>query len=110
MNVMLQDLNRGVFAPGRGSPSLAACSTSIQNGGFYGPFVDVEGWYSPVPAKTRMERANDLKLKVELDLVNAEIIQRGLQAAGKRLFPYAAKDIIAKTLDKCLKEEETLVI
>merc|ERR1712178_524563 len=45
----LQRLNGHTFQPYRGMPVIEACEAGVDNGGFYGPFADIEGWYSPVP-------------------------------------------------------------
>jgi hypothetical protein len=37
-----------------------ACLTSLSNGGYYGPFVESEGWYTgPFPPKSRPEVIGD---------------------------------------------------
>mmetsp|Transcript_31388 Transcript_31388/g.90047 ORF Transcript_31388/g.90047 Transcript_31388/m.90047 type:complete len:241 (+) Transcript_31388:3-725(+) len=38
-------LNEDSFQPDRGTPDREACATALEQGGFYGPFVDTEDFY-----------------------------------------------------------------
>lgn len=44
----LEALNVGNYAPERGEISMEMCTVGLGQGGFYGPFVDIEGFYSPL--------------------------------------------------------------
>ena len=41
LHAALKQLNTAIFTPHRGEDSVAACEAALNNGGFYGPFVDV---------------------------------------------------------------------
>jgi len=96
----LKRLNKGLFSPGRGTPTLAACEMGIENGGFYGPFVDVEGWYTP-QAKTPGEAQKDKMLRKLLATANSDIVQQGVAQAAQKLTP-EIRDWWMHSLDKCL--------
>lgn len=48
LQATLAALNAQVFDPDRGEPQLDACTVGLGEGGFLGPFVHHQGWYSPV--------------------------------------------------------------
>jgi len=43
MLARLNELNKTIFNPDRGEPTIAACAQAVLNGGFYGPFVKLPG-------------------------------------------------------------------
>lgn len=96
----LRGLNNGFFDPGRGTESLAACEQGIGSGGYYGPFVKVDGWYSPVPPRTTGERQKDEALKLVLRLLNKDIVKYGVSALGKAYLP-SIRQRWMSSLDKC---------
>jgi len=58
MQAKLAFLSRDNFEPDRGTSALKACEVQFFNGGYYGPFHKIEGYYSPVepvddPAKKK---------------------------------------------------------
>ena len=58
---LLAKRNLGNFDPDRGAESIAVLR-GLRNGGYYGPFVDVSDYYSPVPPPTPAEgRAREVQ-------------------------------------------------
>jgi len=48
MQAKLALLSKDNFNPDRGHSALEACEVQFLNGGYYGPFHKIEGYYSPV--------------------------------------------------------------
>jgi len=101
MTAELEALNRNVFRPGRGEPSEAACEQFVDNGGYYGPWVDVGGWYSPLPPRTLGEHQLDLQLKQVLRFLNKAPVEKGLETAAQSLMPHFRPQWL-DSLDACL--------
>ena len=105
MRQRLLRLNQNVFAPGRGTPQLAACDQFVDNGGFYGPFVGAAEWYSPVPPPSAKQRWRDNVTKKLLAAVNRDIVAEGAAAAGRLLLPRVRR-MWMRSLDKCLPDAD----
>jgi len=100
----LEEFNKGLFDPDRGSPTMEACWTAMKVGGFYGPYVDVENFYSPVRLTPKQVEDN-------------KIAKKDLEFVEKVLLPNRTKQIEwfndqvgdltklfkGETFDKCLK-------
>mmetsp|Transcript_5926 Transcript_5926/g.10729 ORF Transcript_5926/g.10729 Transcript_5926/m.10729 type:complete len:699 (-) Transcript_5926:220-2316(-) len=77
MQQKLYYLNQGNFNPDRGYPALEACLQGADLGGFYGPFLNVDGFYEGVnltEVQVTVAEAN----KEELTRLNATL-DRGLE-------------------------------
>mmetsp|Transcript_3546 Transcript_3546/g.6861 ORF Transcript_3546/g.6861 Transcript_3546/m.6861 type:complete len:664 (-) Transcript_3546:109-2100(-) len=72
----LRELNRDLFRPDRGNDTIDACMAFIDNGGYYGPFKDVDGWYSPRPALTRKQQLADAASRAFLNALDHEVIRQ----------------------------------
>jgi len=107
----LQSLNRGVFRPVRGEPTVTACEASIDNGGYYGPFVASEGWYSPVPGRSPGEAQKDAMLREAIHAAANEVVQGGVVKIVQKLAPVIRKPWMS-SLDKCFAPppEEVIVV
>jgi len=101
MRAGLQRLNVHVFQPHRGLPALEACEVGVDNGGFYGPFAHVDGWYSPVPMSPG-QTAKDATLKQLLRTVNSQALQKTVFAAAQTLLPLVRRPW-AHRLDRCTR-------
>merc|ERR1712159_889088 len=51
--------NVHLFEPDRGNMSAAACIAGVDNGGYYGPFVDIEGYYTNPPHVSPAQQARN---------------------------------------------------
>jgi len=97
----LVELNRTLFKPDRGMPTVEACLQGVANGRFYGPFAHVpEGWYSPSPPPSRA----DLRLIHALRFVNRKKISSAIVNSMYALLPKIAFGQVFPTLDQCCNE------
>ena len=79
MRRLLARLNEDVFEPARGEESFAACEMAMAKGGFYGPWIDADEWYTPVPpAWDARQRARNLRLRPIFAAVNRPAVQERL--------------------------------
>jgi arylsulfatase I/J len=100
-------LNSQLFSPGRGNPKLNACNNAIDIGGFYGPFVDVDGWYTPVPPAGFMQRLKNQALKELLKATDTASVERGVEAAAQAALKILRHTQAQRRLDKCTNSSET---
>jgi len=98
----IEMLNGNIFHPGRGEPSTFACEQFVDNGGYYGPWVDVGGWYSTLPPRTLGEYQRDLQLKRVLRFFNDAPVERGLEIAAQSLMPSFRPQWL-DSLDACVQ-------
>uniref|UniRef100_A0A7S4SZ52 Sulfatase N-terminal domain-containing protein n=1 Tax=Alexandrium monilatum TaxID=311494 RepID=A0A7S4SZ52_9DINO len=76
----LAEFNQGLFDPDRGVPTMDACWIAMRVGGFYGPYVDAEKFYSPVQLSPRQ-------------IENNRIAKEDLTYVEKVLLPNRTKQI-----------------
>ena len=95
--------NATLFNPDRGSTTLAACDTAIDQGHFYGPFVGLpDGWYSPRSTpRTPGQVAKDIALKATLKAISGKVAQKAIIAAAKKWASGGGLDKMFDALDKC---------
>lgn len=111
----LEELNKGIFRPLRGVvASVEACENGVAIGGYYGPFKDVEGWYSPVPPKTPGQAQMEAMLLKGIHAVNKQIVEQGLAEAVKSYAP-SIRQRWMSSLDKCFlptvaAEDDVIVV
>ena len=72
MHETLQLMNQDIFDPERGSPSVEACIVAIEHKRTLGPFVDVGQFYSPTPARSPDQQAEDAVLSSTLRIMNMD--------------------------------------
>jgi len=70
MQNQLAELNLHLFSPDRGAPSVTACVTALDKGGFMGPFADSEDYYQGLAPLTVKQRAQNLVEKEAIEAVN----------------------------------------
>jgi hypothetical protein len=99
----LSRLNNHLFQPRRGSQVFEACEAAIDNGGFYGPFVNATGWYTHV-AESPGQLSKNQALKNMLWAASSRVIQQTTISAAKKVLPFIRRPW-AQRLDKCLKSE-----
>jgi len=100
----LQLLNKKIFRPLRGNPSVDACEVAIDNGGFYGPFVDVKDWYSERPKPSIKRHFHDFALRQVLNFVNRPAVEERVHRSAKVLTPFLSK-LTDQNLDVCLAHQ-----
>lgn len=98
---MLSTLNEGLFEPHRGEMQVDACRVGLKNGGYYGPFVDSEEYYTgPFPRKSFKERLSDEVYRGEMEFVNTPSVQRSILSAAEFLLPKFT-NALQRSLDEC---------
>ena len=93
--------NLGVFDPDRGAESIAACYEGLRNGGYYGPFVDVGDYYSPVPPPTPAQKAAQEKFNATIQRQNRPAEKAAIVAAVRAVVT-DADGAFWKKIDQCL--------
>lgn len=104
----LAKFNKELFDPDRGSPKMEACWNAMEVGGFYGPYVDASGFYSPVKLSPRQVEQNVIAKK-DLDYVEKALLPNRTKQI--EWFTEQVGDLRGlfkgETFDKCLKPELT---
>ena len=102
LQAQLETLNRGLFLPGRGEMSTQACLTGLSKGGYYGPFVDAEGYYTgPFPKRDAEQIAADEAYKEAMLFANTPPERERIVRDAVALFPWIGPGIQSK-LDYCI--------
>ena len=93
--------NLGIFDPDRGAESIAACYEGLRTGGYYGPFVDVGDYYSPVPPPTPAQKAAQEKFNATIQRQNRPAEKAAIVAAVRAVVT-DADGAFWKKIDQCL--------
>lgn len=96
----LQKMNKTHFNPYRGVTQLAACDQFVDNGGFYGPFVNADGYYSALPTPSLSTKVKNKVKKLGLRVLNTGAFGNGLVAIAKKVLPIG-RDLLQSRFDKC---------
>jgi len=96
MQAQLKLLNKGNFNPYRGEGRGKACHRSFNNGGYYGPFLYDDGFYTPpfVPSNFTPEQ------RAKVWAVNGpggKMVQEGMIAVAPEFAKWAGRNV-----DQCL--------
>jgi len=111
MREQLGQLNEGNFEPHRGDMSADACAAGTRNGGYYGPFVGIEDYYTgpfpdavtdPTPAQRAAVGAYTAEVGA---LAGDAALREGVVDVANRLYPEIGPQLFA-TMDWCLPKEE----
>jgi len=98
---LLAKRNLENFDPDRGAESIAACYEGLRNGGYYGPFVDVGDYYSPVPPPTPAQKAAQEKFNATIQRQNRPAEKAAIVAAVRAVVT-DADGAFWKKIDQCL--------
>mmetsp|Transcript_13660 Transcript_13660/g.15877 ORF Transcript_13660/g.15877 Transcript_13660/m.15877 type:complete len:218 (+) Transcript_13660:131-784(+) len=102
MLALLTNLNKNVFRPFRGELSVDACRASINNGGYYGPFVDVHEYYTgPFPKENFEKKIKNAALLQILEAISCDTVQNTIVSTARESFPFFALEMM-KNMDKCI--------
>lgn len=104
MQEALRRLNQGNFHPDRGHATTDACFVAIDHGRYLGPFVDIDGWYSPVEPSE--QASEDAVLKMMVTLLNNSIVKFGVNLIASHILPTVFQAISHRE-DKCLEDKAT---
>lgn len=98
----LATLNEGNFNPLRGEMSDDMCNSSFANGGYYGPFVDSQSYYTgPIPAYSPEQQEKNAKTAALIKEVNRPLVKQILIAEAERTSHIWAPGFLEK-FDFCL--------
>ena len=101
LQALLTKRNLGLFDPDRGAESIAACYEGLRNGGYYGPFVDVGDYYSPVPPPTPAQKVAQEKFNATIQRQNRPAEKAAIVAAVRAVVT-DADGAFWKKIDQCL--------
>lgn len=87
MKDSLTELNKDLFMPERGDAQIIACQTALKQGSFMGPFVDIDGWYSPAPHRNISQRVKDAKRSVEYNIIGDPRVKRIVEGVVQTVVP-----------------------
>jgi len=99
LQTTLAELNKGLFLPFRGGMVVEACHAALDNGGFYGPFVDTEGFYTHPPTEEDEEK---LLARQELNFMNQPAVSSWAHEAGEAALQ-AAFPFLTAAFEGCEK-------
>jgi len=99
----LSQMNELLFLPQRGKSQLKACLRAVDNGGYYGPFVDVDNWYTPVPPAPS-KRASHARQKAILYLIDNKVLEYGGVALAKGVI-HNFRPLVNSVMDKCIANQ-----
>jgi len=87
MQQLLAALNSKLFSPTRGEPQTVACTTAVDQGGYYGPFVDAEEYYKGIPAPTTAQKIKRVAEKAGLEVFSSDKVRSATIKAFQKIFP-----------------------
>eukprot|EP00929_Paragymnodinium_shiwhaense_P063096 TRINITY_DN31542_c0_g1_i1.p1 TRINITY_DN31542_c0_g1~~TRINITY_DN31542_c0_g1_i1.p1 ORF type:complete len:692 (-),score=111.43 TRINITY_DN31542_c0_g1_i1:217-2238(-) len=102
MQEKLKELNKDLFTPDRGTDRFEGCDTALQQGRVFGPFVDVDGYYSPPPHRTPLQKVSDTMLRASLKLADTAIVKRAIIKGVNAVSP---RIIGSHAWDKCISTD-----
>mmetsp|Transcript_23658 Transcript_23658/g.55156 ORF Transcript_23658/g.55156 Transcript_23658/m.55156 type:complete len:703 (-) Transcript_23658:83-2191(-) len=73
LQTALAEFNLKIFSPDRGEPVMQSCWAAMAAGGFYGPFIDTEDFYTPVELTPKQIENNKIAKK-DLDFVEQVLL------------------------------------
>jgi len=79
----------------------------VEIGGYYGPFVDADDWWTgPLPKRTLGERAVDEAYLGFVDLLAKPPVNAATLDLVRVLFPEFGRDPLVASFDSCLPTAE----
>jgi len=104
----LAGFNKGIFEPDRGEVTMDACWSAMKTGGYYGPYVDTDSFYTPVTL-TPKQKENNKVAKKDLKYVEKVLLpNRTLQVEWftSRVGIGNLSDLLqGDAFDKCLQPQ-----
>jgi len=104
----LAGFNKGIFSPDRGNVTMDACWSAMKTGGYYGPYVDTDSFYTPVTL-TPKQKENNKVAKKDLKYVEKVLLpNRTLQVEWftSRVGIGNLSDLLqGDAFDKCLQPQ-----
>lgn len=97
-----------IFNPDRGVTSAIACQAGVANGGYYGPFVHIEGYYTNVKPPSIAKQILNAAYMKEVDRFNATEVQVKCVAEFQKVLStkFGQQHFYGK-MDKCSNASNT---
>ena len=98
----LAEFNKTLFVPERGETHVQACYNAMLNGGgHFGPFVDIQGYYTDKPRVIEDLSSHE---KAQMALMGA-LTFPNVKKTIQKYAPTVILKLLEKACDKCCKEE-----
>lgn len=104
---LLEEHRQTLFMPDRGVEDVKACEHSVSIGGYYGPWVDVEDYYTgPFRELTLKQKLLSKAYEEFLEIVSHPRVEEEVFAIVQKIYPFVMRPYLVNSFDYCLPEEE----
>ena len=104
---LLDQHRQTLFMPDRGVEDVKACEHSVSIGGYYGPWVDVEDYYTgPFRDLTLKQKIFSKAYEEFLEIVSHPRVEEEVFAIVQKIYPWVMRPYLVRSFDYCLPEEE----
>jgi hypothetical protein len=98
----LSTFNKTLFVPERGETHVQACYNAMLNGGgHFGPFVDIQGYYTDKPRVIEDLSAHEKAQMALMGALTFDSVKKTIQ----KYAPTLVLKLLEKSCDKCCTEE-----
>lgn len=98
----LSTFNKTLFVPERGETHVQACYNAMLNGGgHFGPFVDIQGYYTDKPRVIEDLNAHEKAQMALMGALTFDSVKKTIQ----KYAPTLVLKLLEKSCDKCCTEE-----
>jgi len=103
LSALLTEANKGMFLPDRGDEVVEACANSVNIGGYYGPFVGVEDYYTGPfrDLKWSQDLLSDAYIEF-LSIVAHPRLEVDIWKVVQQLYPKFMRPPLVNSFDWCL--------
>ena len=104
LKTLLEEANKSLFLPIRGKSSAEACKNSMKNGGFLGPFIDSEDYYTgPFREFSPLQKRLEEPFETLLNIVDSRIGEKTVEAVTKAIYPKVIRPPLVSSFDQCIE-------
>jgi len=101
---LLEEANKSNFNPNRGKSSEEGCNTALKNGGYLGPFIEIENYYTgPFRQFTEQKEKLVEPFSDLLDIVNSRIGEAVVEEVTKAIYPDVIRPKLVESFDYCIE-------
>ena len=102
----LAELNEGLFTPERGLDAPGACRSGVDRGGYFGPFIDADDYFTEPKVKFTPEEKlrNDAYMSL-VDQLAVPEHQDTIMGIVRYAFPKYIRDPLEQSFDECINQE-----
>ncbi len=106
LGALLDEFGETLFIPDRGTESADACGSLAERGGYYGPFVDADDYYTGPYRELSLKQRAFEKLYVEfLEVISKPKIEDAIIWFNKLIYPRVMRDRLIAIFDYCLPQK-----